>query len=664
VLQGGDVVHCATSWPSTDDPRRSGKVEHVRRLFLIATAAGTIAICSTTLRAVTPPDVTVSAATVALFASHHTIVAATVSAVAPIATASPTPIAMGSTTATAVATATTAIATIVTPTTTVVTVTTPPTGATPSPTSLTAGLAPPTATTTAAAQPTAAPTAPSSSTPTSVVIIVSTTPASSTPHIPSPTQTTVVVSATPTPTNATTIPATTTATAATTTTVSAAAIIDTAKQYLGYPYANIGDDPRTGFSCIGLVHYVFARHGLYVPGNLETAYASAPRVDQRNLQPGDIVFFQNTGWSGISHVALYVGNGRMIAADSFQTGVRWDMLSDSYWQEHYLGATRPLSNPSGTLLSAVPTPAPDDPFATPTPDSGPSIVIEAGTRLSPRRTATLYSGPGASYDSIDIVPPGTSLTVVQTQGQWVNVSYADGNSFGWVRGADLTLPSTHAYGAHSTGHGHSSGNTQHHSARSQPVHSHGHSHGASSTAHTAHTAGLGRHRTTPASHVTRHRTAPASHVTRHPRSATTSTRHRTSTRRPARQTRHAVTRHTSRPSHAATRHTSRPSRVQRRTRTRHASHASSTGQSHRASTSHSRTSPQRRVAHPHAGPGYRVLTVTADVLFVRSAPSTHARILRRVFTGDHLHLLAARDGWDYVALSSGVRGWVSARWVR
>src|SRR5690349_13708406 len=36
---------------------------------------------------------------------------------------------------------------------------------------------------------------------------------------------------------------------------SPAAIVATAQQYLGYPYAYIGDDPSTGFSCIGFVHF-------------------------------------------------------------------------------------------------------------------------------------------------------------------------------------------------------------------------------------------------------------------------------------------------------------------------------------------------------------------------------------------------------------------------
>src|SRR2546427_10974098 len=45
----------------------------------------------------------------------------------------------------------------------------------------------------------------------------------------------------------------------------AAQIIATAQRYIGYPYASIGDDPATGFSCIGFAHFVVAQHGIYVP---------------------------------------------------------------------------------------------------------------------------------------------------------------------------------------------------------------------------------------------------------------------------------------------------------------------------------------------------------------------------------------------------------------
>ena len=222
-------------------------------------------------------------------------------------------------------------------------------------------------------------------------------------------------------------------------TPSAGSVIATARRYLGYPYAYIGDNPSLGFSCVGFTHYVFAQDGVYVPEELGAAYASAPHIDESNLRPGDLVFFQDTVWDGISHVGLYVGDGKMIGADSFQTGVQWDNLADPYWQDHYLGATRPLSNPTGAPLDLSSMRLPSGPALT--PPGGPTLAVKAGTVLSPRGTATiLYSGPGSTYAAIDTVTPNTALTVVQTQGQWVNVSYDGGDQYGWVRGSDLNLP--------------------------------------------------------------------------------------------------------------------------------------------------------------------------------------------------------------------------------
>jgi len=173
-----------------------------------------------------------------------------------------------------------------------------------------------------------------------------------------------------------------------------AAILATAERYLGYPYATIGDSPSTGFSCIGFVHFVFAQNGVNVPGTLGAAFASAPKVDQSHLQPGDLVFFQNTGRRGISHVDIYIGDGKMIGADSFQTGVRWDTLSDSYWQQHYLGATRPLAAGGAPTVSATPTQAPAasattaPPTATPvTSDTpSPSATMAATTTVVPEQS--------------------------------------------------------------------------------------------------------------------------------------------------------------------------------------------------------------------------------------------------------------------------------------
>ena len=117
-------------------------------------------------------------------------------------------------------------------------------------------------------------------------------------------------------------------------------IIDTAKQYQGVPYVWGGTSP-SGFDCSGLVYYVFRQHGIYLNRTAATQYEHGVFVSKSNLQPGDLVFFQNTYKAGISHVGIYIGDGKFIHASSSQ-GVTISALSNSYWASHYYGARRIL----------------------------------------------------------------------------------------------------------------------------------------------------------------------------------------------------------------------------------------------------------------------------------------------------------------------------------
>lgn len=88
-----------------------------------------------------------------------------------------------------------------------------------------------------------------------------------------------------------------------------AAIVATARKYLGVPYVWGGDD-ENGFDCSGLVQRVFAENGIDLPRvSRDQARAGVP-VAVGDLQPGDLVFFGNP----VDHVGIYVGDGKMIAA--------------------------------------------------------------------------------------------------------------------------------------------------------------------------------------------------------------------------------------------------------------------------------------------------------------------------------------------------------------
>ncbi len=123
-----------------------------------------------------------------------------------------------------------------------------------------------------------------------------------------------------------------------------------ARRYVGYPYATVGDTPRQGFSCVGLTHWIYQEMGFDIPGNLEGQYGSFPKVSRADLRPGDIVFFRDTVWRGLSHAALYIGGGKIIHAVNFHYGVKVGSLSQPYYQSRYIGAVDPLS-----VLGAPPT---------------------------------------------------------------------------------------------------------------------------------------------------------------------------------------------------------------------------------------------------------------------------------------------------------------------
>lgn len=116
-------------------------------------------------------------------------------------------------------------------------------------------------------------------------------------------------------------------------------IVSKAKQYLGVPYKWGGTTP-SGFDCSGFVYYVLRSLGINASRTLVTMYSQGTKVAKSDLQPGDIVFFQNTYKSGISHVGIYVGDGQFIHSPSSGKVVSYADLYSNYYVSHYYGAVR------------------------------------------------------------------------------------------------------------------------------------------------------------------------------------------------------------------------------------------------------------------------------------------------------------------------------------
>jgi cell wall-associated NlpC family hydrolase len=120
------------------------------------------------------------------------------------------------------------------------------------------------------------------------------------------------------------------------------AVLMRALGLVGTPYRYGGNSPEGGFDCSGLVTYVFRDVlDLRLPRtSRELAEVQGPKIDTDTLAPGDLVFFGRRG--AVSHVGIYVGEGRFVHAPSTGGTVRLDRLDGPYWRDHYTGAKRVL----------------------------------------------------------------------------------------------------------------------------------------------------------------------------------------------------------------------------------------------------------------------------------------------------------------------------------
>ena len=89
-----------------------------------------------------------------------------------------------------------------------------------------------------------------------------------------------------------------------------------------------------------MVYYVLKTLGFSPYRSTGDQYKMGTYVSKGDLKTGDLVFFAGTYKSGISHVGIYVGNGKFIHAPSSGDVVKYSDLTTGYYAEHYYGARR------------------------------------------------------------------------------------------------------------------------------------------------------------------------------------------------------------------------------------------------------------------------------------------------------------------------------------
>jgi cell wall-associated NlpC family hydrolase len=106
-------------------------------------------------------------------------------------------------------------------------------------------------------------------------------------------------------------------------------------------YRRGGREPTTGFDCSGFVRYVF-RHsvGQDLPTDSASQFQAGAKIARGEMKTGDLVFFRTRG-KRVSHVGIYLDNGRFIHAPSAGKRVSINSLDETYWAKRFAGAKRP-----------------------------------------------------------------------------------------------------------------------------------------------------------------------------------------------------------------------------------------------------------------------------------------------------------------------------------
>ena len=97
-------------------------------------------------------------------------------------------------------------------------------------------------------------------------------------------------------------------------------VVDYALQFVGGRYVYGGVNPNTGVDCSGFTRYVLGKAGgVNISRSSRTQSAEGQIVSYQNARPGDLVFYGKNG--SINHVALYMGDGKVVHASTEKTGI-------------------------------------------------------------------------------------------------------------------------------------------------------------------------------------------------------------------------------------------------------------------------------------------------------------------------------------------------------
>lgn len=180
-------------------------------------------------------------------------------------------------------------------------------------------------------------------------------------------------------------------------------LISEAGGWIGTNYV-YGGNSREGIDCSGLVMSVYRDVcGVKIPRTTRDQVRYCTLVARNKLRPGDLIFFgKDTSPDSVSHVGMYVGDGRMIHASSSR-GVIVSPFESGYWADRYCTGARVEQAPRAYASLGKTTPV--NPELNPA--LGPELNPELNLTVNPVNSATnpvvVESAPSQPTLSIDLL---------------------------------------------------------------------------------------------------------------------------------------------------------------------------------------------------------------------------------------------------------------------
>lgn len=114
-------------------------------------------------------------------------------------------------------------------------------------------------------------------------------------------------------------------------------VVSYALKYVGNKYQYGGSSLTKGTDCSGFTMAVYKKFGYNLVHNAYKQLKTTKSVKMKNIRPGDLIFYGSSK-RNCSHVALYIGNGKVVHASTEKTGIT---ISD-YNYRKYVGVGRVL----------------------------------------------------------------------------------------------------------------------------------------------------------------------------------------------------------------------------------------------------------------------------------------------------------------------------------